>query len=326
MNIDHTAQPRTGDGTPGGTAALLSPQIRIRPGEYHALYEDSAAVRDRLDQAGNILDVDLVGPLLHGTEEDANRGTVARPTILALSVACYEESVPSPPDYLAGLSLGQVTAAHLAGCLTFADALRMAYAMAAIEEAEFGGTANGVYFYSQVDIPRLLAAADELVAQGHYLRPCAYLADDQVIMSGALAALALLAGTAFRLGGAGVVIPHGPPAHCAMMAGVRRRFAAEFAPRDEVRDPVVPLICNLTTQPLRTREAVLAALVDQYTTTVRWSDSLRRMAELGVRDVVVPGPGAFLARSLRTTSVPLRVRSGTGVAVPVLPAGVGGDR
>ncbi|MDG4830818.1 hypothetical protein O7627_16095 [Solwaraspora sp. WMMD1047] len=309
------------------TAALLSPQIRIRPGEYRGLYDGSPAVRRRLAEAGEVLGQDLAAALLTGTDEEVNRGAVARPVIMALSVACYEEFVDHRPALIAGLSLGQITAAHLAGCLSYADALRMAYAMATIEAEEFDGTRHGVYFYSQVDVGRLLAAADELVEQGHYLRTCAFLADDQVIMSGELAGLGLLAGTAFRLGGAGVVIPYGPPAHCDMMAGVRDRFAAEFSPRDEVRDPVIPLVCNLTTEPLRSREAVLAALVDQYTSTVRWSDSLRRMAALGVRRVLVPGPGAFLSRSLRSTSVSLAVSDGPGVAaVAARPAGVGAAR
>nr|MDT0660479.1 hypothetical protein [Micromonospora sp. DSM 115978] len=309
------------------TAALLSPQIRIRPGEYQALYDRSPAVRRRLAQAGEVLGQDLATALLAGTDEQVNRGTVARPTIMALSVACYEEFVDTRPELIAGLSLGQLTAAHLAGCLTFADALRMAYTMAAIESEEFDGTAHGVYFYSQVDPDGLLRAADDLAAEGHYLRPCAFLADDQVIMSGDLTGLGLLAAAAFGLGGAGVVIPYGPPAHCDMMARVRDRFAAEFSPRDRVRDPAIPLICNLTTEPLRSGEAVLAALVDQYTRPVRWSDSLRRMASLGVGEVLVPGPGAFLSRSLRSTSVALAVRNGPGVeAVAARPAGVGASR
>jgi [acyl-carrier-protein] S-malonyltransferase len=297
----------TGPTRTPGVAALLSPQIRIRAGEYRDLYDADPTVRDRLAIASTVLGVDLAGPLLHGAEDEVNRGAVARPVIVALSVAAYRRTVTEPPDYLAGLSLGQVTAAHLAGCLSFADAVRAAHTMATIEAEEFDGTPLGVYFYSQVDPARLLAAGADLDSPERPVRPCAVLADDQVIMTGELTALAELARQAFTWGGAGVVIPYGPPAHCDLLAGVRRRFAAEWTPIDEVCDPAVPLICNLTARPLRTRGEVLDALVAQYTTPVRWADSLRTLADLGVRRVVVPGPGAFIARSLRTTAVPLDV-------------------
>src|SRR5690606_36727740 len=128
----------------------------------------------------------------------------------------------------------------------------MAYTMATLEAEEFEGTDCGVFFYAGVDPDRLLAVAAELDAAGHYLRPCAFVADDQVIMTGTQSSLGRLAQEAFTLGGAGVVIPYGPPAHCAFMAAVRYRFETVWAQRDPVDDPYIPLICNITTEPLRT--------------------------------------------------------------------------
>lgn len=295
------------------TAVLMSPQFRLRPGDFHDSYRDSQQVRDRLAEASGAIGVDLAAALLTAGEDELNQGAVARPLIVALSSACYREAVASPPDYLAGLSLGQVTAAHLAGCLSFPDAVRMAHAMATVEADEFPGDEYGVSFYSQVDVERLITAAATLSDAGDYVRPCAVVADDQVILTGTRTGLGRLAVIAFAMGGAGVPIPYGPPAHCDLMAGVRRRFEAEWAPQDGFRDPAVPLVCNLTAAPLRTAAQVRAALAAQYTTTVRWSESLRAMADLGVRRVVVPGPGAFVARSLATMALPFTVTTGAGV-------------
>lgn len=295
------------------TAVLVSPQFRLRPGDYRDLFRDDPEVRDRVAEASGAIGVDLADALFAAGEDALNAGAVARPLIVALSTACYRRAVTTPPDYLAGLSLGQVTAAHLAGCLTFPDAVRMAHTMATIEAGEFPGDEYGVSFYSDVDVARLIAAATTLSAAGDYVGPCALTGDRQVIMTGTRAGLGRLAVIAFAMGGAGVPIPYGPPAHCGLLARVRERFEAQWAPVDEVRDPAIPLICNLTAAPLRTAREVLAALVDQYTTTVRWSDSLRAMVDLGVRQVVVPGPGAFLARSLATMDLPLVVTTGSGV-------------
>lgn len=301
----------TTDGS--ATAVLASPQFRLRPGDYRDLFRDDPRVQDRVAEASEAIGVDLVHALFSAGEEALNAGAVARPLIVALSVVCYRRAVTAPPDYLAGLSLGQITAAHLAGCLSFADAVRMAHTMATIEAEEFPGDEYGVSFYSDVDVARLITAATTLSAAGDYVGPCALTGDRQVIMTGTRTALGRLAVIAFAMGGAGVPIPYGPPAHCGLLARVRERFETQWAPVDTVRDPAVPLICNLTAAPLRGAREVLAALVDQYTTTVRWSDSLRAMVDLGVRQVVVPGPGAFLARSLATMDLPLAVTTGSGV-------------
>lgn len=297
-----------------GTAALFPPQVRIRPGEYRELYQRSDAVRAALADAADTLGLDLVGALLSDDEAEANAGPVARPAILALSVALYRSGRPdaAPPDYLAGLSLGQITAAHVAGAISFRDAVRMCHQMAVIEAEEFAGSDYGVYFYYNVDIPGLLGAMRELDAAGHYLRPCAYTADDQMIVTGSFPALERLAERALRLGGLGVVIPYGPPAHCELLRGVQERFRRRWRYADPLRDPAVPLFCNLTAEPLSAAEQVHQTLVGQYTSPVAWTRVIRRIAELGVDRVVVPGPGSFIQRSLDFMPVRFEVR-------PILP-------
>ncbi|MGQ0842179.1 ACP S-malonyltransferase [Actinokineospora sp.] len=295
------------------TAYLLAPQIRIKPGEYRPLYDSSAAVRRRVGEAGDVLGLDLAGLLSGGTEDEVNRGVVARPAIMALSVALFESAHGPAPDYLAGISLGQITAAHLAGCLSYSDAIRMCHTMAAIEDEHFGAGPYGVYFFCNTDLDKLAALMSELDSAGLFLRPCAYLADDQMIVTGEFGALRELATRALGFGALGMVIPYGPPAHCELLVGVQRQFAERWHYRDGLRDPRIPLVCNLTTDVLDTAEQVGAALAGQYTRPVRWADSIRRMAALGVGTLVVPGPGAFVQRSLESLAVRFAVTDGATV-------------
>lgn len=309
------------------TAVLLDPQSRINPGEHRAVYEALPAVRERLAEASAIVGADLAAAVLDGTEQEANRGVVARPSVLALNVALYGEAMRGrqrPPAYLAGLSLGQITAAHLAGCMSFADAVRMCHLMASIEEEAWGGKPYGVYFFHNADLARLGTLMRALDSPEQMLRPCAYVADDQMIVTGHLDALGRLAGQALSMGALGLPIPYGPPAHCELLREVQEEFGARWHYRDGLAAPAVPLLCNLAAEPLTTASQVGAALLAQYTRPVRWAQSLYRLAELGVRDLVVPGPGRFLHRSLESLSVRFGIQGPDAVLEAVgAVAGVG---
>ncbi len=69
------------------TAALLSPQVRLRPGEHQGFYQDSVEARRLVAEASQAVGLDLAGALRYGDEATLNHGPVARPLIVALSVA-----------------------------------------------------------------------------------------------------------------------------------------------------------------------------------------------------------------------------------------------
>ncbi|MDX5895327.1 ACP S-malonyltransferase [Rubrobacter radiotolerans] len=286
-------------------AVLFPPQVYVRPGEYRDLHDHYDAVRTRFADAAEAVGFDLAAAFFSDDPDEVNRGTVARPAIVALSTALHEivRDGDAPPAFTMGLSLGQITAAHVGGCLSFHDAARMAHEMAAIEEEAFGSGEYGVHFFYNVVHSELLRSMEALKAQGHRLWPCAFTGDNQMIVTGARASLEQLSREALILGGMGVVIPYGPPAHCPLMREVELRFRERWRYAEEPRQPDTPLVCNLTSEVLATAEEIHWALVRQYTSAVRWSRSVRRLAELGVNRLVVMGPGHFVRKSLPFVSV-----------------------
>ncbi|WP_141584377.1 ACP S-malonyltransferase [Actinomadura sp. WMMA1423] len=291
------------------TAVLFNPQVHVKPGDYHDLYESVPLVRARLAEASQAVGLDLAARFLGPDPDEINHGPVVRPASLALSAAIFELvwGDRPPPFLMAGLSLGQITAAHCSGSVSFRDAARMVHTMATVEEEVYGGGEYGVAFYYNVDVSGLRGSMRALADEGMLIGPCAYTADDQMIATGAVTALQELNRRALSHGGLGVLIPYGPPAHHPMMAEVQERFAAEFHYLDAPRDPRAPLICNMDAAELRTQEDVHRALVEQYTHTVNWDRGLHRMAELGVERVTVIGPGHFVRKSLDFTSATFEI-------------------
>lgn len=284
------------------TAILFNPQVAMRPGDYRDLYDLLPLVRRRLDDASSAIDVDLA-EAFHSADADlVNQGPLIRPMSIALGVALFE----SLPDehrenarYMAGLSLGQITAAAACGALEFGDAVRTVRTMATLEDEVFAGRDYGSTFCYCVDLESVHTKMGELAAEGLDVAPCAITGDDQMVVSGQGEALTAINEFSAGQGGVGVRIPHGPPGHAPMLAEAERRFAAEWQEAPRVRAPRVPLICNMDARPLSTAEEVRDALITQYTRTVYWAKGIEHLMDSGVERYVVVGPGHFIAKSFR---------------------------
>ncbi len=71
-------------------------------------------------------------------------------------------------------------------------------------------------------------------------------------------------------------------------------------------DAVVPVVSNVTAQPISTPDAIREELVAQITAPVRWIASIEYMAEAGVDRFIEIGPGAVLTGMIK------RITSGGG--------------
>ena len=71
--------------------------------------------------------------------------------------------------------------------------------------------------------------------------------------------------------------------------GMRRALA-----QVEVREPRCPVIANVTASPVHKPATIKELLIEQVKKPVRWEESVKRMAALGVDTMVECGPGRVL--------------------------------
>ncbi len=258
------------------------------------------AARRTFEEADAALGLALSRLCFEGPEEKLKLTEITQPAILTVSVAAWRvlESIGLNPSYVAGHSLGEYSAHVAAGALSFADAVRTVrnrgkYMQEAVPVGE-----GAMAAILALPIEQVQAACDE-AAQGEVCQPANINSPDQVVISGAKAAIERAAELCKQKGAKrAVMLPVSAPFHCAMMQPAQDRLAADLKALS-FQDPEVPVICNVDAASVTSAEASRDALIRQVTGAVQWEKSMRQLIASGVENFVEVGPGKVLCGLMR---------------------------
>lgn len=262
----------------------------------------------RFEEASEAVGFDLAGIIREGPAEELNRTEITQPAMLAVSVGLFDvwRARGGPvPAMAAGHSLGEYSALTAAGCMDFADAVRLVHErgkhmQAAVPEGEGAMAA-------------ILGLDDDVISAccrdaGGVVSPANYNSPGQVVIAGASDAVQRAIAACEEAGARRAVpLDVSVPSHCELMAPAGESLgelltAVELAPAEI---PVVQNVdASVAEDPAGVREKLLAQLVSP----VRWADSVAHMAAQGVERFVECGPGAVLAGLARRIDRKLVVR------------------
>ena len=235
-----------------------------------------------------------------GPLEDLTRTDVAQPALFALSLAVNEvaREVGLRPDFVAGHSLGEYTAAVVAGALGADDGLRLVSErgrrMAAIQQERPGAMAAVM----GLEADALQALCARASAAG-VVSLANLNSATQLVVSGERAGVEALVNLATEAGARrAVALPVGAAFHSALMEPVQAGLAQTI---DALawRDPEVPLVANHSGEVVVDAGGVRAALVAQIASPVRWADCVRTMLDQGCTGFLELGPGRVLTGLVR---------------------------
>ena len=270
-------------------------------GMGRALYESSPAARAVFDEVDEALGEPLSALIFEGAPERLTLTANAQPALMATSLAAVravEERVgrrlATLVAYVAGHSLGEHSALAAAGAISVGDAARLLRLRGqAMQDAVAAGE-GAMAAILGADVLMVEAVVAEAAAAGGV---CALANDNgegQQVISGTAAAVERAVALAKERGARrSVMLQVSAPFHCALMQPAADRLADALA-NVALMPPAVPVIANVTAEPVQDIAAIRDLLVRQVTARVRWRESMATMVRLGVDGVVEFGAGKVL--------------------------------
>lgn len=280
------------------TAFLFPGQGSQHVGMGRDLYNRFPEAQVIFEQADAQLGFSLSTLCFEGPEDSLTDTVNQQPALFVTSIATWQAMFAQgwqPPSFVAGHSLGEFSALVAAGSLAFADGLalvrRRGELMKAAGEREPGAMAAVLALDTAV-VKDICAQASQKIGR------IVQLANDncpgQLVISGDKEALALAMKLMETAGAKKVVqLPISIAAHSPLMASASAEFA-QAVDATPIQTPQIPIIANVTAQPLKTADSIRAELKAQLTSQVAWTDSINYLLSQGVDSFVEVGPGDVL--------------------------------
>ncbi len=258
-----------------------SPKAKALLDEADRIFAGSAASASVGGRS--LTDIAFNGPI-----DVLSRTDISQPALFAAAIACHhalpEELRALSVRAVAGLSLGEYTALHLAGAFSFEDGLRLVMRrgqlMQQAAEASKGGMValiGGDEAQANDVCARALAGA----AAGECLVPANFNAPGQIVLSGSIEACDRAVAVSGDVGVRATKLQVAGAFHSPLMAPAAEKLGEALA-----KVQIAALKCevwsNVTARPHdpANPELLRSLLVDQLVSPVRWAQSCANLLEV----------------------------------------------
>jgi [acyl-carrier-protein] S-malonyltransferase len=282
------------------TAFLFPGQGSQFAGMGKALANEYPAAQQVFDEADDALGFPLSRICFEGPEAELKLTANTQPALLTVSIAALRvlQTLDWAPAYVAGHSLGEYSALVAADSLNFGDAVRLVRKRGEYMQEAVPAGVGAMAALLKMPEGKLEAVLQE-AAQGEIVSAANLNSPDQTVIAGHAAAVNRAVDGAKAAGARrAVLLPVSAPFHCALMRPAQERLRADLDAA-EFRDLACPLINNWQARAIRTGAEAREGLYQQVPNPVRWVESIRTLAGLGVTRCIEVGAGGVLTGLLR---------------------------
>ncbi|MBP7861855.1 ACP S-malonyltransferase [bacterium] len=252
------------------------------------LYENFGSAKNLLEQF-NVTKLCFEGP-----DAELKRTINTQPTILAVSLAawaCYVESGGPKPQFVAGHSLGEISALACAGTLSNEDAFKLVSKRASLMENCPKGAMAAVLKLSASVLKEIV---DSVSTPEKQVVIANLNTHEQLVISGDPDAVSEACAKVKEKGGKAIPLPVGGAFHSPLMHEASVSFS-ELLKETKFQDASYQVVQNFDAKAHQNGDELKANLDKQMENAVRFYESIEYMVNQGVDTFVEIGPGAVLA-------------------------------
>jgi [acyl-carrier-protein] S-malonyltransferase len=268
-------------------------------------YAEARAVYQRAD---DLLGFSLSRLCFEGPEEVLNNTANTQPAIYVSTWALWQVLWPRAQGakqrvaFAAGHSLGEYTALAAAGALTFEDGLRLVRLRGEAMRDAGAQAPGGMAAIIGLEDAAVAKVVAEAQCGGRGVWVANYNSPGQVVIAGEREALARALELAKDRGAKRAVpLAVSVACHTPLMQGAAERLAAQLH-ETAFRRPWVPVVSNVTAEPLLEPQEIRQALLRQLTSPVRWAEAVRHIVGGGARTMMEVGPRSVLGGLVKRIS------------------------
>jgi len=279
--------------------ALFTGQASQYQGMGKRWITEHKGIRQRFEQASDLLHLDLIDLCINGTNADLQKTDLSQIAIFTLSYSMFEQfCLEHNPNisYLAGHSLGEITALTAAGVFTYEDALKFIYARGCAMSDCCKRNPSTMYAIRNIDSETLETILQEYGANEKGIFVSNYNTLDETILSGKEEVLEDFIGEFSKLVRY-IPLPVSGGFHSVYMEDAARTLK-EILYKTPIHDFQIPVVNANEMRFYHKEDDVRQLLLDQIVKPVNWNKSLRMLESKGTKLWIEFGPKDILRKTV----------------------------
>ena len=267
-------------------------------GMGQALAQAYPAAKEIFQQADDILEFPLSHIAWEGPEDCLNDTINTQPALFTHSIAVLRViqslNIDLVPLFVAGHSMGELSALVASGALSFSDGLRLVRIRGELMKRAGELSPGGMAAILGLDIPTI----EQLCLQSSTTDEIVQVANDncpgQVVISGSNPALDRVHPMLEQAGARRVIrLAVSIAAHSPYMSTSQVDFNQSIA-STPIKTSLIPIISNITARPIMDADEIKNDLQNQLTHRVRWTESIQFLNTQGITEYIEIGNSSVL--------------------------------
>ena len=279
------------------------------------LHDKYNTAREVFKKTNEILGINLSKIMFDGPSDELTKTQNAQPALMAVSIAIvevlekeYGKKVSDIASFVAGHSLGEYSALCASKALSLEETAKLLQTRGMAMAKCGANTTGAMAAILGVDI----SVAEEIAKEAAGDDICQVANDNsvgQVVISGSKVAVERALEIAKAKGAKrAIMLPVSGAFHSKLMAAASQTMREALSQAD-MRDPLVPLVANVTAQVITDPMEIKELLIKQITGSVRWRETMLFMESQGIEEVIEIGTGKVLCGLVGRTCANMKSRS-----------------